>query len=122
MRSAKGRQLKRSGLNRESGNTPGQEEPELLSTALPIEIFGDTGALALRLLSQAASRLGNGAKEPEHQGFLRSPDHLMAADAASSGIDPEADIAFASLWTEANNAIRRQRCLLLALSRHRFRR
>ena len=43
----------------------------------------------------------------------------MAADAASSEIDPKADIAFARLgWTEPNNAIRRQVCLLLALSRH----
>jgi hypothetical protein len=41
----------------------------------------------------------------------------MAADAASSEIDPKADIAFARLgWTEPNNEIRRQVCLLLALS------
>src|SRR6516164_1905570 len=43
--------------------------------------------------------------------------------AASSGIDAEADIALASLgWMEPNNAIRRQVCLLLALSGHRCRR
>jgi hypothetical protein len=29
-----------------SGDAPGQEEPELLSTALPIEIFGDIGTSA----------------------------------------------------------------------------
>ena len=80
----------------------------MLSTALPIEIFGDTGAPAPRPLSRSASQAGNGAKESENQGFLRSTDHLMAADAALSEIDPKADIAFARLgWTEPNNAIRR---------------
>ena len=40
----------------------------------------------------------------------------MAADAASSEIDPKADIAFARLgWTEP---LRRQVCPLLALSGH----
>jgi len=52
------------------GDAPGQEGPGLLSTALPIEIFGDTGAPAPRPLSRTASRTGNGAKEPENQGFL----------------------------------------------------
>jgi hypothetical protein len=52
----------------------------VLSSALPIEIFGGTGAPAPRPLSRTASRAGNGAKDPKNQGFLRSPDHLMPAD------------------------------------------
>src|SRR6478735_11896808 len=72
-----------------SGDAPGQEEPELLSTALPIEIFGDTGAPAPRPLSRSASQAGNGAKEPENQGFLRSTNC-----GGHQGIDAERDIAF----------------------------
>ena len=62
-----------------SGDAPGQEEPELLSTALPIEIFGNTDAPAPRPLSRTASRAGNGAKEPENQGFLRSPEPKLGS-------------------------------------------
>ena len=62
-----------------SGDAPGQEEPELLSTALPIEIFGNTGAPAPRPLSRTASRAGNGAKEPENQGFFRSPEPKLGS-------------------------------------------
>jgi hypothetical protein len=56
----------------------------LLSAALPIEIFGATGAPAPRRLSRTASRAGNGAKEPENQGFFRSPEPQIGLFVASS--------------------------------------
>src|SRR5262249_9873942 len=56
-----------------------------------------TGAPAPRRLSRTASRVGNGAKEPENQGFLRSPHHCSTNCGGHQGIDAEADIAFASL-------------------------
>ena len=51
----------------------------MLSSALPIEIFGGLARQRLGLLAEQPHS-GNGAKDPENQGFLRSPDHLMPAD------------------------------------------
>jgi hypothetical protein len=40
-----------------SSDSPGQEEPELLSTALPIEIFGDMAHQRLGLLAEQPHKL-----------------------------------------------------------------